>query len=315
MQKRGLLVYLLIVCLIITACGRGPAASKNDRELMRLTIATMPSLDKVPLIIGMEKGFFAAHGLTVEHQNFQSPGDRDAALASGNLDGVMTDLVALAFYLDAGMKWKITSLVQTGFAVLASPGSGILQLSDIEPQHVYGISLNGLIEYVADRAGSAQKVLLPSVSGRIEQLLTGQIDLTVVPEPYGLLAVQNGAKMIATGADLNIQAAVMIFSDEAIDGKKDAISAFYAGYRDSLYYLQTADPDDYIDLVVIKGDFPAEIGELLRNTVFDPLQMPREEQYTAVIDWMQQNEELTGKYELTFEDITDSSFYTQAVES
>ena len=101
----------------------------------------------------------------------------------------------------------------------------------------------------------------------------------------------------------------MIFSDEAIAEKRDAISAFYAGYQDSLHYLQTADPDDYIDLVIEKGDFAVEIGEVLRSMSFDPLRMPREEQYTAVIDWMQQNEEMTGKYDYAFAYIVDYSFF------
>jgi len=308
MFKRVPVVCLLCICLFLAACGQG-SSPQNDPEKMQLTIATMPSIDKVPLVIGMEKGFFAAHGLEVINQNFQSPGDRDAALSSGSLDGVMTDLVALAFYLEAGMNWKVTSLVQTGFAVLASPGSGIKHLSDIEPSHTYGISLNGLIEYVADQAGSAQKILLPPVSSRVEQLLADRIDLTVVPEPYGLMAVKNGATMVATDADLDIRAAVMIFSDEAISGKRDAISAFYAGYKDSLDYLQTADPGDYIDLVIEKGDFAAEIGEVLRNMVFDPLQMPQDEQFFAVIDWMRQNEELTGRYYFSFADIVEDSFF------
>ena len=307
-MKRIISFLLLSVCLLATACGQGAKKPETDEKQMQLSIATMPSIDKVPLVIGMEKGFFSAHGLNVINQNFQSPSDRDAALASGNLEGVMTDLVALAFYLDAGMEWKITSLVQTGFAVLASPGSGIRQLSDIEPRHICGISLNGLIEYVADQAGRSEKILLPPVSGRVEQLLNDQIDLTVVPEPYGSMAVKNGAVMLATDADLGIRAAVMLFSDEAIAGNSGAIAAFYAGYQDSLHYLQTADPDDYIDLVIEKGDFAEEIGEVLRNMTFDPLQMPLEEQYTAIINWMRQNEELTGKYEFAFEDIINSGF-------
>jgi NitT/TauT family transport system substrate-binding protein len=174
--------------------------------------------------------------------------------------------------------------------------------------------MNGIIEYIADIAGSAGKISLPSVSGRVEQLLANQIDLTVVPEPYGSMAVQNGAVMIATDADLGIQAAVMAFDETAIDGKSDAIMAFYAGYRDSLRYLQTANPDDYIGFVTEKGEFAAEIGDVLRSMAFNPLQTPGEEQYEAIVNWMIHNGELTGGYEFAFTDIIDFSFYEAAVQ-
>jgi hypothetical protein len=42
--------------------------------------------------------------------------------------------------------------------------------------------------------------------------------------------------------------------------------------------------------------------------VFDPLQMPQEEKYEAIIDWMRRNEELTGEYRFAFADIIDASF-------
>ncbi len=317
MRKRikNIILFCSMIGVIFcfTACGQKDEKPNIQGEgqatMLELHIATMPSIDKVPLIIGMEKGFFANHGLTVVNENFQSPTDRDAALQSGKMDGVMSDMVAFALYLESGMKLKMTSLVQTGFGVLASPQSGLTSLAAIQEANTCGISLNGLIEYLADQAGAGEKVLLPAVSNRVEQLLAGKIDLTVVPEPYVTMGVNQGAVLLATDKDLQVQAAVMLFTEEALANKKEAIAAFYAGYRDSLAYMRETDPKEYIDLVIEKGDFAPEIAEVLQNTVFEDLQFPQEEQFVAILDWMQAKEELTGNYDFTFAEVVDDRFF------
>lgn len=304
MKKIAWGLLLCCFCFALAACGKKDA----NRQVMQLTIATMPSIDKVPLIVGIEKGFFADHGLQLTNQNFGSPTDRDAALQAGQVDGVMSDMVAAALYLEAGMKVKMTSVVQTGFGVLASRQSGITTLADIKAANTYGISLNGLIEYLADRAGTAQKVLLPAVSNRVEQLLAGKIDLTVVPEPYATMAAGKGAVLIATDRDLGVKAAVMLFTDRAISEKRAAIAAFYAGYQDSLNYLKKTDSKKYVALVIEKGALPAETGAVLSKATFTGLELPGQDQYQEIIAWMKSKPEFTGKYTIPFENAVDTTF-------
>ena len=127
--------------------------------------------------------------------------------------------------------------------------------------------------------------------------------------PYVTMGVNQGAVLLATDKDLQVQAAVMLFTEEALANKKEAIAAFYAGYRDSLAYMRETDPKEYIDLVIEKGDFAPEIAEVLQNTVFEDLQFPQEEQFVAILDWMQAKEELTGNYDFIFAEVADDRFF------
>jgi len=303
------LVFMLLLVSALLAAGCGAGNSTGDTQVNeRLVIATMPSVDKVPMLVAQEKGFFAQHGLDVEIQNFQSPVDRDAALQAGQVDGIMSDMVAAALYWEAGAQLTMTSQVQTVFGILASPASGLKSLKDVAPENIWGLSLNGLIEYVADKAGAQNKVLLPDVSARVEQLLAGEIALTVIPEPYATLAVQRGAVLLATSEDLGINAAVMLFNNDLLKEKPEAVQAFYDGYAEAVDYLSKADPADYMDQVIADGEYPANAAEAISAMKFTRLQAPDEAQFENVLTWMRAKEDFSGNYQFAFTAVTDASF-------
>lgn len=302
----------LLAGLIFLAAGCGDVNDVNketeDAALTKLTIAAMPSIDKVPILVGVERGFFTRYGVEVEVLNFQSPTDRDAAVQSGQADGIMSDMAAALYYMRSGQKLKMTSQIQTDFVVLAAPQAGIHSLADIGPSHKNGISLNGLVEYIADQAGPAKKVLLPSVMNRVEQVIAGQIDLTVVPEPYGAMAQAQGAVPLATAEDLGVYGAVLLFSDKAIAEKNAAIRGFYAGYADAVAYIGATDPEDYLSFVIEKGEFAAESAAALENTVFLPLQAPNEEQFLAIRSWLNAKEDADAPFTAEFAAAADLQF-------
>ncbi len=310
-MRKIFLVLLACFLLLFAGCGNTGEQENEEEELTKLTVATMPSIDKVPMLVGVEQGFFAQYGVEVEVLNFQSPTDRDAALQSGQLDGIMSDMVATLYYLQGGQDVKVTSLIQTDFVILASKASGIKSVEDILPSHENGISLNGLIEYIADRAGTAEKILLPSVMNRVEQVVAGEIDLTIVPEPYGSMAVSLGAVKVATAEDLGIFGAVMLFTDDAIAEKPEAIAGFYQGYADAVDYLATADPEDYVDAVIEKGEFSADIAALLANAEFYPLEAPTKEQFLSIQDWLNEKPDTQTPFQYGFDDICDFGFLGQ----
>ena len=217
-----LLLCCFIACFVASLRRRREQEETSVQETM--TIAAMPSIDKVPIIVGMEQGYFEDHGLTVTLENFQSPTDRNAALQAGEVDGVMSDMVADVLYLAAGMDMEMTSLIQNRFCNHRFTNSGITSLDDITGNHTNGIALNCLMEYIADEAGEAQKVMVPDVMTRIEQVLSGDLDLAVVPEPYGAMAEARGAVRIGSSNDLGIYAAVMLFPEEYIENHGEAVS-------------------------------------------------------------------------------------------
>ncbi|MDF1513816.1 MAG: ABC transporter substrate-binding protein, partial [Anaerolineae bacterium] len=82
---------LLALILILAGC-------ESNRETRTLRIAVLPILDTLPLYVAEAEGFFDRYGLTVEFIPAASAAERDQLLQAGQVDGVISDLVALAFY-------------------------------------------------------------------------------------------------------------------------------------------------------------------------------------------------------------------------
>lgn len=308
-MKKILLSLLILACLGLTAaCGVKDDDSQDQADMVTINLGAMPSIDKVPIIVAEEKGYFAKYGVDVKLENFQSPTDRNAALQSGKLDGVMSDMVADILYLKAGLNLKMTSLIQTDFAIVASPQSGITSLGDVTPDDTDGIALNCLIEYIADEAGIENNILLADVSARVEEVVNGDIDLTIVPEPYGAMAVSKGAIDLGNAGDLGIDCAVMLFTADFMETHPDAVRGFYQGYEDAVAYLASADPDAYLDSVIEKGGFSEDTRDFISATDFQSLSAPSEDQFDAVQAWMNTKADFDGPFDYDFNAVSDFSF-------
>ncbi len=316
MKKLVLLTmaFLLILTLALAGCGN----KKQDSEVsetettMEMTVAVMPAVDKIPVIVADSLGYFSQYGLEVNIENFQSPTDRNAALQAGEVDAVMSDVVADILYLDAGMDMVMTSLIQTEFMVVASPQSGITSFEDIGSEHKCGVALNTLMEYIADMAGVGEKIMVPDVMTRVEQVVSGDLDLTVVPEPYGSMAVERGGVKVGTSGEMGIYAALMLFPREYLDNNREAITAFYRGYNDAVAYLQANGMEDVIEDITAKGEFPTSTQEILMALEFTPIAPATEDQFLKVEEWMNQHPDFNGPYDYDFTAISDFSLLPEA---
>ncbi len=82
-----LVVFVLVVGGGCQAKGGGP-----------LRIAVLPILDTLPMYVAEAEGYFAEQGVAVEFVVAASAAERDQLLQAGQVDGIITDLVALALY-------------------------------------------------------------------------------------------------------------------------------------------------------------------------------------------------------------------------
>lgn len=306
-MKKILLLGMLILALVLAA-GCGNSDDKEKKPLQPITIGLMPDTDSLPFIIAKEKGYFAEEGIEVNIQQYKSAMDRDSALQSGNLDGAVSDMLAVAFAKTGGFDVKVTSFTDGSYKLIASKESGINNVKALAGKDV-AVSRNTIIEYVTDQilakegmdSESIDKVIIPQIPTRLEMLQNGKLAAATLPEPMASIAVSNGCTHV-TGSDaLGINPGVIMFTAKTVDNKKDEIAAMYRAYNKAVDYLNNTSRDEYIDLVVEKGGFPPAAKEALKLPEYHKAALPKESDVTDCIKWL--NNKGLVKENFSYQDI------------
>lgn len=306
-MKKILLLSMLILALALAA-GCGNSNDKTQKDLQPITIGLMPDTDSLPFIIAQEKGYFAEEGIEVNIQQYKSAMDRDSALQSGNLDGAVSDMLAVAFAKAGGFDVKVTSFTDGSYKLIASKEAGINNVKALAGKDV-AVSRNTIIEYVTDQilakegmdSESINKVIIPQIPTRLEMLQNGKLAAATLPEPMASIAVSNGCTYVTGSDELGINPGVIMFTAKTVDNKTAEIAAMYRAYNKAVDYLNNTSRDEYIDLVVEKGGFPPAAKEALKLPEYHKAALPKESDVTDCIKWL--NNKGLVKEHFSYQDI------------
>ena len=291
--------------LAVGGCGSSQDQAKSSaKELQPLSVGLMPDTDSLPFIIAQEKGYFADEGLKVDIQQFKSAMDRDSALQSGNLDGAVSDMLAVAFAKDGGFDVKVTSMTDGSYKLIAGKDAGVQSVKDLKGKDV-SVSRNTIIEYVTDQIlvhegmqdSDINKVIIPQIPTRLEMLQNGKLAAATLPEPMASIAVHNGCRFVTGSDELGINPGVILFTEKAVSGKQAEIAAMYRAYNRAVDYLNNTPRDEYIDLVVEKGGFPPVAKEALNLPTYHQAQLPKEQDVTDCIQWLRGKDLIKDSYQ------------------
>ena len=299
-MKRFLAVVLSLVFLFTAGCGS--ESQPKDTKLSKITIGLMPDTDSIPFIIAAERGYFAQEGIEVELVSFKSAMERDAALQSGNLDGAVSDLLAVIFARSGGFALHATSYTDGNYNLVAGGNAGISTAADLRGKEI-AISRNTIIEYITDEIlkingldeQDVSKVVIPQIPVRLEMLQSGNLAAAVLPEPMASVAAASGNRYVTGSAELGLNPGVIVFADAAIQEKAESIRAMYRAYNKSVDYLNHAPRAEYIDLVMDKSGFPAPARDALELKPYRTAGLPAEQDVEEAVHWVK-SRDLAGDF-------------------
>ncbi|MCE5286858.1 MAG: MetQ/NlpA family ABC transporter substrate-binding protein [Pelosinus sp.] len=313
-MKKLVILFLSIMLLTLGGCAnKQGGTTPKAGELQTITIGLMPDVDSIPFIIAQEKGFFKEEGVSVNLKSFKSAVDRDSALQSGNLDGAISDMLAEAFYKEGGFDTVITSLSSGSYKLVINKDVAASSIPELKGKDI-AISKNTIIEYVTDKMmvssgltpADINKVVIPQIPTRLEMLQNGKIAAATLPEPMASLAVHNGAKILNSSDQLGINPGVLVFTGKAAKDKEKEIAAMYRAYNKAIAYLAKEPMENYIDLLIEKGGFPAGVKGALVLPKYQKLAAPNEKDIADCIAWLQERQLIKKTY--TYQDLVDAHF-------
>lgn len=299
-MKRFLAAMLSVLLLLTVGCGS--ESQPKDAKLSKIKIGLMPDTDSIPFIIAAEHGYFAEEGVEVELVTFKSAMERDAALQSGNLDGAISDLLAVIFARSGGFAVHAVSYTDGNYNLVAGGNSGIAASADLRGKEI-AISRNTIIEYVTDdilvvngiEEEDVSKVVIPQIPVRLEMLQSGNLAAAVLPEPMASVAVASGSRYVTGSGELGINPGVIVFSDISIQEKEASIRAMYRAYNKAVNYLNNTPRTEYIDLVMEKSGFPAPARDALELKPYRSAGMPAQKDVEEAVQWVK-SKDLAGDY-------------------
>lgn len=320
MRIKSSFVIFLSVILIITVVSGCVPKNEVKPDMKKLKIGSLTIEDNLPILVAQQNGYFAEENLELELIPFQSPVESQSAFQSGDLDGMITDMIIAAMLQGSGENLKVTSLTlgatpaEGRFAIVAAPKSDIKTVPDLRGKSI-GISSNSIIEYVTDgllevegvNPSEVNKTVVAKIPVRLEMLLSNQIDAITVPDPLISYTVSKGARIIAEDTQgENLSQAVITMTGKALENKKDAITSFYKAYAKAVDDINTA-PEKYKDLLIKNANIPPDIADTYQVQHYSQPQLPAEKEVNGVISWLKNKSLL--KNEITYDSLVQKGLY------
>lgn len=295
---------LALAVMTLGACGNeGKEAEKtaasSDKAVETLTLGVMPSTDNIPLILAHEKGFDKDHGVEIKLENFKAAKDRDAAFQAGKVDGVSTDLVAIAIYQEAGMDVKITGNTYGQFDLITGDDS-VKTTADLKGKDVILSKKTGTeyaVTMMLEKAGLTDQDInvseVPQVPTRLELLKNNQAQAAILPEPFATMATADDLRVLDSTRKIGINPFVMGMPQDVIEKKADAIKGMYEAYNEAVDYIKDHDKSDYIQLFIDEVGFPETLKDQITVPDYTHAEQATDADITSAFTWAKEHDLLT----------------------
>lgn len=322
MKKWFLMSLLTFAALGMTACGNNGETSTSSSTVSTttavvtdepLTIGILPAESAIPIILAQEEGYFADQGLNVAIKSFTSPNDRNVAIQAGELQGTISDVMTEATFKQNGIDMTITSDILEDFKILASPNSGITDISGLADKKVTLVP-NFILEYIMDQFAEEENfsyeiVDIASFSARSEALLSDQVDGAVYTEPQASMLAAQGAIVLGSSKEVGIKGGTLQFMTDIVNDRPQDIQAFYTAYNHTIDYMNDHSAKDYADILA-DYQFPDAMSTYLDSQMdtYPYAQAVPQDQFADIIAWTKDKGQIDQSY--TYDELVNIDFLT-----
>lgn len=311
-----LMLVLLLVVLVANLAACAPVPSAEDGKLK---LALIPVLDTIPIFIAQQNGYFAEQGIQVETVPVKSPQERDVFIQTGQADGILTDLQGVGLLNKDAVKVKAVYTSRRPFPdaplfrVLASPKSSIATPADLKGVPI-GISNNTIIEYLTDRILAAEglkpeeiaKIEVGAITVRFEQLMNGNVQAAVLPDPLAQGAIAAGAKLVVDDTNYaSLSQSVLVFTADTLKAKPQTVKKFLVAWEKAVNELN-ANPEKYRGVLIEQGRVPASIQDSYKMPPFPGRGVPTQAEVADVTAWLKAKGLVTR--DIPYTEMVDNSF-------
>lgn len=250
-MKGNIYIILLLSFSLLISCGKkdknAQASNSGTNPDSCLTIALLPTLDCLPVYKAIEIGIFEKEGIVVHVKMMKSQFDAENYVIKNKADGCITDLFRTTEM--QGKKIPIRFLLTTK-RINTIVTNRMLRINKLKflNERMIGSTRHSIPDYICDVVTNEIRkelatskiidtaiVLRPQINRiylRNEMLKLKQLDAAIMPEPWGMIAANDGNKVIATYKDYNFSG--FAFNTKQYKKKYDLIQKFVKSYNEAV---------------------------------------------------------------------------------
>ena len=230
------LMGLVLVSSILSACNKSYEEKKQEerasKEQLRredslaLKIAVTPTLDGLPLFIGVEDSMFVKNGVDVHLKQRGGQIDCDTLIRGGYVEGFVSDLIRTERLKKEGIALRYVTATNSYWQLYTNRIARIKELKQLSDKMI-AMARFSVTDYLADYAiDSARpkydvyKIQINDPRTRIKMILNNEMDAALFTEPQATTARLYGNPMLMDSRDKNVHMGVIAFREKALKDKR-----------------------------------------------------------------------------------------------
>jgi len=315
---RTIAPIVILLGILLSACNTGENPATLG-EPVAIKIAVLPILDTLPMYVAQSEELFTAHNVEVEFVAASSAPKRDELVKSGQVDGMINEVVSVIFYNREETQIQIVRYARVAtadspmFRILSAGQSGITELEGLKGVPI-GVSQGTVIEYLTDRLLQAegyspeeiQVITVPDIGQRMTLLGSGELEAAVLPDPLASMVMGQGAALILDDSSHpEFAHSVYSFRADFIDQHPEAVRGFLAAVEEAVALIN-ADSQKYEQLLAEQGLVPPPLQGKFPVPYFVTAGVPSRSQWDDVVAWV--NEKGLEAGEASYEESVNDSF-------
>ncbi|EGN57089.1 hypothetical protein PRBRB14_15080 [Hallella multisaccharivorax DSM 17128] len=251
------IICVVVLLSLFVACNKSYQEQKQEekktlaetlrKDSLALKIATVPTLDCLPLFIGVEDSLFEHNGVDVHLKQRNGQIDCDTLIRGKYVEGIVSDLIRTERLKEEGIALRYLTATNAYWQLYTNHISRIKELKQLSDKMIamtrYSAT-NYLADYAIDSAKPQYDVFKIQINDprtRIKMMINNEMDAALFTEPQATTARIYNNPMLMDSRDKNIRFGVIAFRESALKDKRrqKQLKAFTKVYNmavDSINY-------------------------------------------------------------------------------
>lgn len=222
----------------VASCGKSYKEKQEIERLSRaevlrqdslaLKIATVPTLDCLPLFVAVDDSLFVRHGVDVHLKQRNAQIDCDTLIRGRHVEGMVSDLIRTELLRKQGLPLRYVTATNAYWKLVANRMARVKEVGQLSDKMI-AMTRFSATDYLSDRAVKEARpkpkydvfrVQINDVNIRLKMILNNEMDAAMFTEPQATTASLYKNPTLTDSRDKDLRLGVIAFREACWKDKR-----------------------------------------------------------------------------------------------